>query len=180
MSQDTLFYNIAGWVVFLLIGGVIAFSLYAILSGRKQNKEYFDLSLPSINEDGADPTKANNLESLSMDDVVKTDDDQGEPLTAPLPVPDELPVPDSMTDVNDREDLNPVAREDDSESMPVPDLNEFEYAGDQPQSYGGYGNSLPIPSDDDHDVGSTSQDDPISSIDNMMESDEDAPNPFSL
>ena len=185
MSQDTIIY-IAGWVILLLVGGVIAFSLYAILSGRKQNKEYFDLSLPEISEDGADPTKANTLESLGVDDVVKTDDQVGLP-PAPLPVPDELPVPDSIPDGipgagNDHEDLSTVALDGDSnDSLPVPDFGSYGYAGndDQNQSYGDSDDSLPIPLNDDRGNAS-SPDDPIRSLDNMMKNDEDNLNPFSI
>ena len=64
---------IIGWVLLVIIMGVVAFGVYAVIIGRKQDKDYEELSLPTIVNDGLDASKRDTLESLSLEDVMRKD-----------------------------------------------------------------------------------------------------------
>ena len=64
---------IIGWVLLVIIMGVVAFGVYAVIIGRKQDNDYEKLSLPTIVNDGLDASKRDTLESLSLEDVTRKD-----------------------------------------------------------------------------------------------------------
>lgn len=78
-----------GWGLVILIGGVVAFSVYAILAGNREEKQYKSSALPetemmqelkaSVEESNTD---ADSLESIDLDAMAPA---------APLPVPVAMP-----------------------------------------------------------------------------------------
>ena len=78
-----------GWGLVILIGGVVAFSVYAILAGNREEKQYKSSALPetemmqelkaSVEESNTD---ADSLESVDLDSMAPA---------APLPVPVAMP-----------------------------------------------------------------------------------------
>ena len=85
-----------GWGLVILIGGVVAFSVYAILAGNREEKQYKSSALPetemmqelkaSVEESNTD---ADSLESVDLDSMAPN---------APLPVP--VAMPDAGADMS--------------------------------------------------------------------------------
>ena len=76
---------ILGWALVILIGGVVAFSVYAILAGNREEKQYKTSTLPGMemmqelkDDDAAMERDDNSLESIDLDSI---------PTNAPLPTP---------------------------------------------------------------------------------------------
>lgn len=76
---------ILGWGLVILIGGVVAFSVYAILAGNREEKQYKSSALPETEmmqelKASAETSKADadSLESVDLDSM---------PTNAPLPAP---------------------------------------------------------------------------------------------
>lgn len=76
---------ILGWGLVILIGGVVAFSVYAILAGNREEKQYKSSALPETEmmqelKASAETSKADadSLESVDLDSM---------PSNAPLPAP---------------------------------------------------------------------------------------------
>lgn len=76
---------ILGWALAILIGGIVAFSVYAILAGNREEKQYKTSTLPGAEmmrelKEAADAEGADGdtLESIDLDSL---------PSNAPLPTP---------------------------------------------------------------------------------------------
>jgi hypothetical protein len=176
---------ILAWSLFLLLGAVVAFAIYAVLRGRKEDREYESLRLPSIAGDDASGG-LDSLQSLSVNDVVK-DDDQPADDVDEIPEPAEpvsaLPMPD---------DYRSAPHDEDSQSLPMPTDDRDELALPLPSSEP-EDQSLPLPPDvtgDGQDDGpqfdrqfdplegsADDADDPVGKIDSMINDDHET-NPF--
>lgn len=75
---------ILGWAVFISLGAVIAFSVYAVLAGRREEKEYKNTALPG-QEMMAELTRDDNVDEDSFEAI---DLDAMNRQNAPLPTPD--------------------------------------------------------------------------------------------
>lgn len=76
---------ILGWALIIFIGGIVAFSVYAILAGNREEKQYKTSTLPGAEmmrklkeADEAAGTDDESLESIDLDHL---------PSNAPLPTP---------------------------------------------------------------------------------------------
>lgn len=83
---------ILGWVLVIFIAGIVAFSVYAILAGNREEKQYKTSTLPGAEmmrelkeAAAAADTDGESLESIDLDHL---------PFNAPLPTPDgSMPAP---------------------------------------------------------------------------------------
>lgn len=87
---------VLGWAVFIALGAVVAFSVYAVLAGRREDKEYKNTALPGqemMAELAREKTvDDDSLESIDLDAM----NHQADPMPSPvLPAP-MMPSPASM------------------------------------------------------------------------------------
>lgn len=76
---------ILGWGLVILIGGVVAFSVYAILAGNREEKQYKSSALPET--EMMQELKASAETSNTDDDSLESVDLDSMPSNAPLPAP---------------------------------------------------------------------------------------------
>lgn len=76
---------ILGWGLVILIGGVVAFSVYAILAGNREEKQYKSSALPET--EMMQELKASAETSNTDDDSLESVDLDSMPTNAPLPAP---------------------------------------------------------------------------------------------
>lgn len=76
---------ILGWGLVILIGGVVAFSVYAILAGNREEKQYKSSALPET--EMMQELKASAETANTDDDSLESVDLDSMPLNAPLPAP---------------------------------------------------------------------------------------------
>jgi hypothetical protein len=121
MSHTTILI-ILGCLILLAIGGVIAFGIYAILSGRREDKEYSTTALPSIDQLNAAASEADSLDSLSVNDILKNNQASSNQENVSLPLPslsstdtDSMPMP-MPTPPIDLPDVQPVVSDERSVS----------------------------------------------------------------